>query len=908
MPERTVSVSLIAQTTNYIRNMELAANSTKRLGATAAESAALSAESSKKIGTAFLSIGTIAAVSVALAIKEFADFDAKMSQVQTLSHATASDMAALTQAALTAGQKIGFSANEVADAEIEMVKAGISVKDILGGALPGALQLAAAGQIDVADATEIATIAMTQFGLKGKDIPHVADLLSAGADKALGGVSDLGYALKSGGLVASSFGISLDDTIGTLSAFANAGLIGETAGTTFRQMLLQLAKPSQESAAAMKSLGIEVYNSQDKFVGLDGLAGELQEKLKGLTQAQQKSTLATIFGTHAINGANVLMAEGKKGIDDWNNAVDDQGFAASQASGKMNNLEGDLKKLGAAFQSSVIQAGSGANSTLRDLTQDATAFVGVIGNLPAPLLQTGLQIGTVVAGTGLLIGGFLRAVPAIKSAQVTLRGLGVSAGAARTAVGATALAMTGLVIAVTLVAQANAKAQADTETYTTLLNQQTGALTKSSKAFTVQQLAMEQTAFGLASLGGSAYDFADRFGISADTVTKAAEGNTKALAEFHDQINAAQGNPQYIVDPTYGIQLASLASAVQGEADKSKNATAQIQQKNAAERQQALDAKTSTAANNDAAAALGSVSAAAGDASGAISELATQIAAEGKAELDLRSARRDYEQSIDDATAAVKKNGETLDINTQKGRDNQAALDSIAAKATAVSAAIVTQTNNQKDATSAIASGRAAYIKAAESMGRTASQANDLADAVGLIPTTVTLQFKANNIKTVAADVDALRKALGLLGQLETAAFLKAQVIGTDPRNGVLKDAGLGHAHGGIIPGRPSGVDNVLIPMATGEGVATAKAMMNPANRVALASMNAGGRPYGAYSSSPSYSSAQTTTSIDNRQLVIPVTIQGAVVGDENHLASVVTKAVKVAIGNGAISRDWANR
>jgi TP901 family phage tail tape measure protein len=103
---------------------------------------------------------------------------------------------------------------------------------------------------------------LTQFNLTGKDVPHVADLLAAGADKALGGVSDLGEALKSGGLVASQFGVSLEETIGTLSAFANAGLLGETAGTDLRQMLLKLADPSAQASQDDDEARDRIYDNR----------------------------------------------------------------------------------------------------------------------------------------------------------------------------------------------------------------------------------------------------------------------------------------------------------------------------------------------------------------------------------------------------------------------------------------------------------------------------------------------------------------------------------------------------------------------------------------------------------------------------------------------------------------------
>ena len=94
-----------------------------------------------KVGTRMVALGAVALAATTVAVKAFADFDQKMSQVQALSHATSAEMDGLSHAALTMGQSIGFSAGQVADAETELVKAGVSVQDILGGGLSGALSL-----------------------------------------------------------------------------------------------------------------------------------------------------------------------------------------------------------------------------------------------------------------------------------------------------------------------------------------------------------------------------------------------------------------------------------------------------------------------------------------------------------------------------------------------------------------------------------------------------------------------------------------------------------------------------------------------------------------------------------------------------------------------------------------------
>ena len=104
-------------------------------------------------------------------------------------------MESLRQLAITLGKDTQFSATEAAQGVTELAKAGVEAGDIMGGGLKGALDLAAAGQLDVAEAAETAATAMTMFKLSGKDVPHIADLLAAGADRWRGA----GFARRHGG-------------------------------------------------------------------------------------------------------------------------------------------------------------------------------------------------------------------------------------------------------------------------------------------------------------------------------------------------------------------------------------------------------------------------------------------------------------------------------------------------------------------------------------------------------------------------------------------------------------------------------------------------------------------------------------------------------------------------------------
>jgi TP901 family phage tail tape measure protein len=126
-------------------------------------------------------------------------FDKSMSAVRAVSGATATDMGKLRQAALDAGEATVFSATESAQAEAELARAGISTADILGGAPRGSLDLAAAGQLGLADAATISAQAMNVFKLRGGDVSHIADVLAAGANKSAADVGQLGDAPERSG-------------------------------------------------------------------------------------------------------------------------------------------------------------------------------------------------------------------------------------------------------------------------------------------------------------------------------------------------------------------------------------------------------------------------------------------------------------------------------------------------------------------------------------------------------------------------------------------------------------------------------------------------------------------------------------------------------------------------------------
>lgn len=438
MALRTVGVRLTADVSAYMSNLKRAGAATKDFGGQLDKSAKagnLDAVADRA------GVAGIALVGMAgYAVKAAADFDKAMSGVKAATHASTADMEALRKAALQAGKDTSYSATEAAKGITELSKAGVSTADVLGGGLKGALSLAAAGQLDVGEAAETAASAMTQFKLSGKDIPHIADLLAAGAGKAQGSVHDMGMALNQSGLVASQFGLSIEDSTGTLAAFASAGLTGSDAGTSFKQMLLMLANPAEKTQNLMEDLGIAAYDASGKFVGITNLAQQLKEKLGGLTQAQRDSALAQIFGSDAIRSANVLYQQGGKGIQDWINKVNDAGYASKTAGDLTDNLSGDIERLKGSLETMAIESGSGANGGLRVLVKSLEALVDQFGKMPSGV--SGAL--TVLAGVGgvvaLALTAFIKLRVGLANATEQLNAMGPAGEKAATGLGRAASA------------------------------------------------------------------------------------------------------------------------------------------------------------------------------------------------------------------------------------------------------------------------------------------------------------------------------------------------------------------------------------------------------------------------------------------------------------------------------------
>lgn len=396
-------------------------------------------DSAGSIGQALSVAGAVGAAGLGLAAKSAMDFESQLSSIKAVSGATSDEMAKLGDLAEEMGAKTKYSSVEAAQGIEELIKAGVSVTDIIGGGLEGALSLAVAGELELADAAEIASTALNAFKSDGLDVSKAADILAGAANASATSVSELKFGLSMVSAVASGVGMSFADTNTALAVFAQNGLKGSDAGTSLKTMLLNLSPSTEAASEMMGELGLLTkegsslfYDASGKIKSLAEISELLKTKLAGLTDEQRQMALKTMFGTDAIRAANILYKEGASGVETMFGAMS-KVKAVDVMNERLNNTKGAIEELKGAFETAMISLGNTLLPVIKGTAKALQKLVGWFNGLSDGTKKF-IAIGAVVATLFALILGpvliLVSMLPALMAGFTAIAGvLGVTAGA-----------------------------------------------------------------------------------------------------------------------------------------------------------------------------------------------------------------------------------------------------------------------------------------------------------------------------------------------------------------------------------------------------------------------------------------------------------------------------------------------
>lgn len=349
------------------------------------------------LGAATTAVGAFATSS----IKAGSDFDKSMSQVAATMGKTMDEMqnevgsvdlawgtfsGNLREYAQEMGRNTAFSATQAADALNYMALAGYDTQTSMQ-MLPNVLNLAAAGSMDLARASDMVTDTQTAFGISLERTSQMVDEMAKAASTGNTSVEQLGDAfLVVGGLAQEMNGGMVQLSDGTtatydnvqeleiaLTAMANAGIKGSEAGTHMRNMLLKLASPTEDGYKAFTALGVSVFDSEGKMRSLAGIMEDLDGAMAELTQEEKLQAISDIFNTRDTAAAEALLnAVG----DDWasiaESILDADGAAQQMADTQLDNLAGDVTLFKSALEGAQIAVSDQLTPTLRQFVQFGT--------------------------------------------------------------------------------------------------------------------------------------------------------------------------------------------------------------------------------------------------------------------------------------------------------------------------------------------------------------------------------------------------------------------------------------------------------------------------------------------------------------------------------------------------------
>lgn len=349
------------------------------------------------LGTAIAAGTAVAAVGLAKVIELGNQYTSNLNELQAVTGATGIQMARVGQVAKELGSDLslpGTSAADAAAAMKELAKGGLDVDEAMTAA-KGTLQLAAAAQIEAAQAAEIQSDALNQFGLAADQAGHVADVLANTANAASGEITDMANALKYIGPVARGLGVDIDNTAAAIGLLAVNGIRGEQAGTSLRGILASLASPSKEAAKAMDALGIVAFDQSGKFVGLRTVTEQLSAAKGKLTDAEFAAAASTAFGNEGFTAANALALAGAPAFDAMAAAVSKAGGAAEVSAAKTKGLGGAWDGLKSQLETVGIGIFEAIDGPLERLVRAGSEKIDTFGKVVVDGLNTAVAAGEV---------------------------------------------------------------------------------------------------------------------------------------------------------------------------------------------------------------------------------------------------------------------------------------------------------------------------------------------------------------------------------------------------------------------------------------------------------------------------------------------------------------------------------
>lgn len=317
------------------------------------------------------------------AIETGSDFEESMSQVAATMGITVEEITAgsksyemLAEAAKSCGKTTKYSASEAAEALNYLALAGYDAAKS-AETLPKVLDLAAAGGLDLAYASDLVTDSMAALGLKTNQLDGYIDKMTKTSQKSNTSVAQLGEATLVCAGTVSMAGQSIETMNAELGILANNGIKGAEGGTHLRNIILSLSAPTDDAALAIRKLGLQIHDNSGNMRDLNDILADLNKKMAGMSSAEKTNLISRIFNKTDISAVNALLKGTGEEFDNLTAELQNcDGAAAEMAATMNNNLKGGVTILKSSLEALGISAYEIFDNEMKEAVDGAAEAVG----------------------------------------------------------------------------------------------------------------------------------------------------------------------------------------------------------------------------------------------------------------------------------------------------------------------------------------------------------------------------------------------------------------------------------------------------------------------------------------------------------------------------------------------------
>lgn len=362
----------------------------------------------KGLSSAFATVGSTMSRSVTLplagvgatALKAGTDFESAMSQVAATMGTTTDKIQDLSKFAQHMGATTAFSATQAAEGLNVLAQSGLTAEEQMT-ALPEVLNLAAAGNLSLADSSTYVVGTLKGFGKGMDEAKRVTDLVAKGATMANTDVRGLGTALSSSSATAKSYGQNMDSVTLSLLRLAEQNITGEEAATALNRAMMDLYTPTSTAKKALDELGVSVYDAQGNARDFNDVVDELNGKLSGMSEEQRNAYKNTIFTTYGLQAFNKMTVSSTEKVNDFKEGLKNANDSAlKQAQTQLDNLKGDITLFKSALEGAGIVISNVLIPNIRNFIQCLTNLVTKFNELSEEQQNFIVKAGLVIAAIG----------------------------------------------------------------------------------------------------------------------------------------------------------------------------------------------------------------------------------------------------------------------------------------------------------------------------------------------------------------------------------------------------------------------------------------------------------------------------------------------------------------------------